>query len=106
MFRTSDSEIEKEVAGGLALEIAVVAGGSSRSGGTEDCLEQVMFRTSDSEIKQKQEGWHWGSDSSGSRKRCSFCTLDYVCGYVSGCTEGVQRGAKGATNAVLALLPH
>ena len=30
---------------------------------------EVMFPTTDSEIKQKQEGWHWGSDSSGSRKR-------------------------------------
>jgi hypothetical protein len=51
-----------------------------------------MFRTPDSEIRQQQEGWHWGSDSSGSRKRI-FVLYIGLCLRVSGCTEGVQRGA-------------
>jgi hypothetical protein len=47
---------KKKRAGGLALEIAVVAG-SRRS--TEDCPELAMFRTLDYKKKKKQEGWHW-----------------------------------------------
>ena len=65
--RGADARGQTE-AGGLALEIVVVAG-SSRRAGTGDSSGsrkqheyrglpgvEVMFRTSDSEIKQKQEG--------------------------------------------------
>ena len=36
-------------------------------------------------------------DSSGSRKRCSFCTLDYVCGYrgaLKACSEAQTRSNR------------